>query len=73
MSIKLPFKPSKAAQAVIAIAAALGAIGAQLLAPGVLPEEWAKYVTSALTVIAAIAGFLKREQPVIDELDNLTK
>ncbi|MCV7100959.1 hypothetical protein [Mycobacterium palustre] len=73
MSIKLPFKPSKVAQAIVAIAAALGAIGADLLAPGVLPDGWSKYVASALTVIAAIAGFIQREKPLIDELDNLAE
>lgn len=73
MSIKLPFKPSKAAQAVVAVAAALGAVGAELLVPGVLPDGWSKYVASALTVIAAVAGFIKREEPLIDQLDNLAE
>ncbi|ORV92820.1 hypothetical protein AWC11_07415 [Mycobacterium interjectum] len=73
MSIRLPFKPSKAAQAVVAIAAALGAVGTELLAPGVLPDGWSKYVASALTVIAAIAGFIQREEPLIEGLDQFAK
>lgn len=73
MSIRLPFKPSRVAQAVVAVLASFGAVGATLLAPGILPDGWSKYAASALTVVAAIAGFIKREEPLIDELDKFAR
>ncbi|MBY0442020.1 MAG: hypothetical protein K2Q25_07785 [Mycobacteriaceae bacterium] len=76
MLIRLPFKPSRAAQAATAVLAALGAIGAELLSPkyvDLLPADWAHWIATGLTLIAALAGFIRSEAPLINRLDELTK
>lgn len=76
MAIRLPFKPSRAAQAVTAVLAALGALGAELLSPqyiDLIPTDWAHWIASGLTVIAAVAGFIKTEEPLIGKLDSLAR
>lgn len=72
MSIKLPFDLSKDAQAAVAILSAGGAIGAQLLTQlnGILPASWAAVITSVLAVVAGIAGFIEKSEPLIDEFDQ---
>ncbi|BBZ09842.1 MULTISPECIES: hypothetical protein [Mycobacterium] len=72
MSIKLPFKPSKAAQAAVAVLAATGSVGTYALHEfaGILPETWAGAISSGLAVIAAVAGFIKTAEPLIDDLDQ---
>jgi hypothetical protein len=72
MSIKLPFKPSKAAQAAVAFLSAVSAVGTQALHTfaGFLSPEWAAAITSGLAVIAAVAGFVRTAEPLIDDLDK---
>lgn len=72
MSIKLPFKPSRAAQATVALLSAVGAAGTSILhaASGFLTPDWAAAITSGLTLIAAIAGFVQTAEPLIDDLDK---
>ncbi|PIJ36722.1 hypothetical protein BMW24_003380 [Mycobacterium heckeshornense] len=74
MSIKLPFAPSKAAQAVVAILTTVGAVGTTLLHDlgGVLPASWAAAITSGLAVIAGVAGFIRKAEPLIGDLDQFT-
>lgn len=72
MSIKLPFKPSRAAQATVAFLSAVSAVGTQALHEfaGFLPNDWTAVITSGLAVIAAVAGFVKTAEPLIDDLDK---
>lgn len=74
MAIKLPFKPSKAAQATVAFLSAVSAVGTQLLhtCAGFLSPDWAAALTSGLAVIAALAGFVQTAEPLIDDLDKFT-
>lgn len=75
MSIKLPFKPSRAAQAAVAFLGAFGAAGTSILhaASGFLTPDWAAAITSGLTVIAALAGFIQTAEPLIDDLDQFAE
>lgn len=72
MAIKLPFKPSRAAQATVAFLAALGATGTAFLHnfAGFLSPHWAATITAALAVVAAVAGFIQDAEPIIGELDQ---
>ena len=72
MSIKLPFKPSQAAQGAVAFLSAVGAVGTQLLHTfgHVLSPDQAAAVTSGLAIIAALAGFIKTAEPIIDDFDK---
>lgn len=72
MAIKLPFKPSRAAQATVAVLGAVSAVGTQVLhaLTGFLPPDWAAIVTSALAVVAAVAGFVQTAEPLIDDFDK---
>ncbi|TDH57562.1 hypothetical protein E2F47_01995 [Mycobacterium eburneum] len=74
-SIKLPFAPSKAAQAVVAVLSAIGAAGTAILhdTSGVLPPNWATTITSVLAVIAAVSGFLQKAEPLIDDFDKFAE
>lgn len=73
MPIKLPFKLSHAAQATVAFLSAVAAIGTQILhdAAGFLPNGWTAVITSTLAVVAAIAGFIEKAEPLIGDLDNV--
>ena len=73
VSIKLPFNISHVVQAIVAVLSSVGAIGTQILQDtnGILPDGVAAAVSSLLTVIAAIAGFLKKAEPVIDDINGL--
>jgi hypothetical protein len=74
MSIRLPFTPSRAAQATVAVLAATGATGTYALQQfaGILPASWAGAISSVLAVIAGIAGFIKEAEPVIADLGPTT-
>lgn len=72
MALKLPFNinVSKDAQAAVAFLSVVGAVGTQILhdTSSFLPNTWAAGVTSVLAVIAAVAGFIEKVEPVIDDL-----
>ena len=72
MSIKLPFKPSRAAQATVAFLSAVSAIGTSVLhaVSGFLTPDWAAAITSGLAVVAALSGFVQTSEPLIDDLDK---
>ncbi|OIN79362.1 hypothetical protein BMG05_18430 [Mycobacterium malmoense] len=60
------------AQATVAVLSAVGAAGTVLLhdLAGFLPAGWAAGISSVLAVLAAVAGFIEHEEPVIDDLDQ---
>lgn len=70
MAIKLPFNLSKATQAVIATLSAVGAAGTAILHAwaGFLSPDVSATVTSILAGVAAVAGFLTKAEPIIDDL-----
>lgn len=57
-------------QVVIAVLSAVAAIGTQIVhtVGGLLPAGVAAVITSLLTGVAAVAGFLRKEEPEIDKL-----
>lgn len=69
VSIKLPFKVSHAVQVAVAILSAIAAIGTQTVTAltGVIPTDVAAAVTSVLATIAAIAGFIQKAEPLIED------
>lgn len=69
MSIKLPFNVSHAVQVVVAILSAVAAVGTQTLTAltGIVPANTAAILTSILATIAAIAGFIQKAEPLIDD------
>lgn len=71
-TIKLPFKPSQAAQATVAFLSAVGAIGTQVahLSAGFLTADQSAALTGLLTAIAAVAGFIRTAEPIIDSFDK---
>jgi hypothetical protein len=72
MSIKLPFKPSAAAQAAVAFLGATGAVGTYALHEyaAFLPASWSVAVSSALALVAGVAGFIEKAEPLIADLDS---
>ena len=70
--MKLSLAPSKAAQATVAFLAATGAVGTYALHEfaAFLPGTWAGAISSGLAVIAGVAGFIEKAEPLIGELDN---
>jgi hypothetical protein len=71
MAVKLPFSLSKTAQAVVATLAAVSSAGTQILHAwaGFLPPNWSIAVSSVLAAIAAVAGFIQKAEPILDELN----
>jgi hypothetical protein len=72
MAIRLPFKPSKAAQAAVAVLSAVSVVGVSVLhsVSGFLSPDWAAAITSGLAVVAAVAGFIRTAEPIIDDFDK---
>ena len=73
MSIKLTINIPHTVQFVVAILSAVAAVGTQVLADthDIVPEGWAAPITSILTSIAAVAGFLKKAEPILGDIDKL--
>lgn len=69
MSIKLPFNVSHAVQVVVAVLSAVAAVGTQTLTAltGIIPEHTSAVITSVLATVAAIAGFIEKSEPFIED------
>lgn len=70
MALKLPFDVPAAVQATIAVLGVVGAAGTEILhdVSGFLSPGWATGISSVLAVIAGIAGFLQKTEPLINDL-----
>ena len=68
--IKVPFNVPHIVQVAIAVLSALAVIGVQVVGDvkDVLPAPWTAGLTSFFAVVAAVAGFLKKAEPIIDDL-----
>lgn len=60
------------AQILVAFLSSVGVIGTQVLhaVGGMLPGNWVAIITSVLATVAGIAGFIKRNEPLIDDADK---
>lgn len=70
--IKIPFNVPHAVQATIAVLSAVAAIGTEALhsSSGLLPQSWVAPLAAFFTLLAAVAGFLKKAEPAIDDIAN---